>query len=278
MISASLGFEVAGKTDSGCVRTNNEDSFAIDEKIGLLVVADGMGGHNSGEVASALATQVILECARKMILGKEPLPAKVQTDAAQSLRAKQLEYMIQEANRTIYEKGQQASKDQGMGTTIVAALIDEKKKVLTVAHVGDSRLYLFRNKQLQALTQDHSLVMDQMRHGIITAEEAQNSDFQNILTRALGSEKEVLVDTTEHPTLEGDVILLCTDGLTKMVPEPDIARILAQEGAPAAACDRLIAAALDAGGADNITAVAARISKGRPHGVRDFLNRIFHVK
>lgn len=274
MTSTSLGIEAAGKTDPGSVRTNNEDSLVVDASIGLLVVADGMGGHNSGEVASALATQVIEESVRKMISGEEPLPAEARRTSHGTLRARQLEYIIQKANRAIYEKGHPASRDQGMGTTIVAALIDEKKKTLTVAHVGDSRLYLFRNGQLQALTQDHSLVMDQMRRGLITAEEAENSNFQNILTRALGSEKEVLVDVTEHPTLKGDLILLCTDGLTKMVSDQDIARILAQAGTPAAVCDRLIVAALDAGGADNVTAVAARISQGYRQGVGDFLKRM----
>src|SRR6185436_9048948 len=158
--------EVAGRTDPGCMRANNEDNWIIDEELGLLVVADGMGGHNSGEVASLLATQTILESARHLASGKEP-PAD-QNGNAPKTRPAQLEYMIRAANRAIFEKSAQASKDKGMGTTVVAALVDGES--LIVGHVGDSRLYLYRNGRLEALTQDHSLVADQVLRGMITPE------------------------------------------------------------------------------------------------------------
>lgn len=266
-----MKIEIAGRTDPGCMRANNEDNWIIDEEIGLLVVADGMGGHNSGEVASLLATQTILENARKLAAGKER-PAELNGDASNS-RMKQLEYIIQVANKAIFDKSSQGLKDKGMGTTVVAAIID--RGVLTVGHVGDSRLYLFRNGHLEALTQDHSLVADQVRRGMITPEEAQSSSFQNILTRALGTESEVAVDVDEHPLVSGDVVLLCTDGLTKMVPEPEIEKALSEGGAPPAICKRLIEMAIDAGGADNVTTIAARIPEGSGGGVRGFLQRIF---
>ena len=263
--------EVAGRTDPGCMRANNEDNWIIDEELGLLVVADGMGGHNSGEVASQIATQTILESARDLASAKQS-PPELDGEKSRSNPAR-LEYMIRRANRAIFEKSSQGSKDKGMGTTVVAALIGDG--ALVVGHVGDSRLYLFRNNHLEALTQDHSLVADQVRRGMITPEEAQNSSFQNILTRALGTEAEVAVDVDEHPLLAGDVLLLCTDGLTKMVPEPQIEKALGEGGPPAVLCKRLIEMAIEAGGADNVTTVAARVPEGLSSGWRGWLHRLF---
>lgn len=267
---------VAGRTDPGRVRENNEDSLAMDQDLPLYVVADGMGGHNSGEVASHLATETILDFARRMmgqgsdlaprdaLKGGEPRPS--------SIRARQLEYCVQSANTVIYEKAKAFPQDHGMGTTVVAVSVDGDS--LAVAHVGDSRFYILRGGILQVMTQDHSLVADQLRRGLITAEEAERSTMQNILTRALGTEPMVQVDIQEHPMLPGDVFLLCTDGLTKMVPEAEIEKVLLEGGPPPVLCDRLVEKAKEAGGVDNITVLVGKVGP-QEAGVKGFLRRLF---
>ena len=248
--------EIAGKTDPGCVRANNEDSLAVDETIGLLVVADGMGGHNAGEVASALAIDTIRDFARRMLGGKQNMVPEGGSPNL-SVRGRQLEYFLKTANTMIYEKGRAFAKDRGMGTTVVAVLADAKS--MTVAHVGDSRLYLFRQGELNIMTEDHSLVNDQVRRGLISAEEASKSAMQNILTRALGTEPEVKVDVADHPLLAGDIILLASDGLMKMVSDRAIAQVIASKKEPAAIVTQLIEMARAAGGIDNVTVVVARV-------------------
>lgn len=265
--------EIAGSTDPGCVRSNNEDNFAVDPELGLMIVADGMGGHNSGEVASDLATSTILDFARKMIGGDKNMVPEGGA-AGLSVRGRQLEYFVKAANTMIYEKGRAFPKDAGMGTTVVAALADGKS--LTVAHVGDSRLYLYRRGELTQLTEDHSLVGDQVKRGLISLEEASRSALQNILTRALGAEKDVSVDVADHPLFPGDVILIASDGLSKMVADPEIAAVIAAEGAPQGIVARLIEKARAAGGVDNVTVVAARVPE-RAGGLsfRGLVSRIF---
>ena len=264
--------EVAGATDPGRVRKNNEDNFAVDPELGLLLVADGMGGHNSGEVASDIASKTIVEFARRMLGGaKSQLPEG--GTASLSPRGRQLEYFVKTANTMIYEKGREFPKNAGMGTTVVAALVDGKS--LTVAHVGDSRLYVWRGGELTQLTEDHSLVGEQVKRGQITAAEASRSNLQNILTRALGAEGDVQVDVADHPLLPGDLVLLATDGLSKMVPDDEVARTIAAEVTPQAVVDALIAKACAAGGVDNVTVVAARVPTREDGGVKGLVARIF---
>jgi protein phosphatase len=262
--------DIFGGTDPGCVRMNNEDNFAYDPGLGLLIVADGMGGHNSGEVAAEIATKTILDFARQ---GSK---LKLPEDSTQGLsaRGRQLEFFVKTANTVIYEKGRAFPKDAGMGTTVVAALIDSRR--LTVAHVGDSRLYLWRRGDLAQLTQDHSLVGEQVRRGQITPEEAVRSNLQNILTRALGAEADVQVDVSEHPLLAGDIVLLATDGLSKMVPDAEVSRVIAAEATPQKIVEVLIAKARAAGGVDNVAVVAARVvENGAAGGVKGFVSRLF---
>jgi PPM family protein phosphatase len=265
-VSPKLVWDFAGKTDPGCVRANNEDNLGIDADLGLLVVADGMGGHNSGEVASDLAVATIRDYARRM-LGGEKLLVPEGGDGSLPVRCRQLEYFIKSANTMIYEKGRAFPKDAGMGTTVVAVLADDKS--LSVGHVGDSRLYLFRQGVLTQLTADHSLVGDQLRRGLITPEAAAHSTLQNILTRAVGAEPEVKVDVAEHPVLPGDMLLLATDGLDKMVNDEGVARVLAGGPAPAEAADALVGLARRAGGLDNITVVCGRLGPASPRGLWD---------
>ena len=265
--------EIAGKTDTGCVRTNNEDNLAIDQGLGLLVVADGMGGHNSGEVASEIATSTIRDFAQKMIGGPKIMVPEG-GDPALSVRGKQLEYFVKSANTMIYEKGRAFPKDAGMGTTVVAALADDK--LLTVAHVGDSRLYLFRNGRLSQVTEDHSLVTDQVKKGLLTADEAAHSNLQNILTRALGAEENVKVDVAEHPLLPGDVLLMASDGWSKMMTDEEVAAVLVEDSTPLRVVDTLIERSRKAGGVDNITIICARVpAKGAGNPFKGLVSRIF---
>ena len=267
-----MNLDIAGKTDPGKVRERNEDSIALAPEFGLMVVADGMGGHNSGEVASGLAVETILSFA-KDFLGKGRNAVPEGADKTLSARARQLQHFIQSANTVIYEKSRAFKKDQGMGTTVVAALADDRS--LTVAHVGDSRLYLLRNKRLERLTEDHSLVQDQVRHGLITQEQAEKSNLQNILTRALGTESVVKVDTADHPVLPGDVFMLCSDGLTKMVTEDEMAKVLAEDKPAVEAVDTLIRMANAAGGVDNVTVAVAKAAPAAKSGWRSVVSKFF---
>jgi len=271
-VSPKLVWDFFGRTDSGCVRSNNEDNFGIDPDLGLLIVADGMGGHNSGEVASELAVSTIRDCARRMLGGEKVLVPEGGAPGV-PVRCRQLEHFIKTANTVIYEKGRAFPKDAGMGTTVVAALADEK--VLSVAHVGDSRLYLFRRGVLSQLTEDHSLVGDQLRRGLITPEAAAHSTLQNILTRAVGAEPEVNVDVAEHPVLPGDMVLLATDGLNKMVSDAQLATVLAREPAPAQVVDALLGMARRAGGLDNITVICGRLGAAPARGFWQQVSRLW---
>lgn len=267
-----MTIEIAGKTDPGKVRERNEDSITLAPELGLMVVADGMGGHNSGEVASGLAVDTILSFA-KDFLGKGRNAVPEGADKTLSPHARQLQHFIQSANTVIFEKSRAFKKDHGMGTTVVAALADDK--TLTVAHVGDSRLYLLRNGHLERLTEDHSLVQDQVRHGLITQEQAEKSNLQNILTRALGTEANVKVDTSDHPVLPGDVFMLCSDGLTKMVTEPEMAKVLADSKTALEAVDTLIRMANAAGGVDNVTVAVAKAASAPKSGWRSVVSKFF---
>lgn len=263
--------EISGATDPGLVRKNNEDNFAVDPELGLIVVADGMGGHNSGEVASDLAAKTIVEQARKMKDGSDSGRAEGDSRGL-SPRACRLELCVKTANTIIYEKGRAFPKDAGMGTTVVAALVDAKG--LIVAHVGDSRAYLWREGVLTQLTDDHSLVGEQVKLGHITADQAARSSLQNILTRALGAEAEVAVDVAEHPLLPGDIVLLNTDGVNKMVTDAEVAAAVAAELQPERIVDALISKSRAAGGVDNITVVAARVPGPRDAGVGGLVRRL----
>lgn len=265
-------WEFSGKTDPGCVRSNNEDSLAIDEDLGLLVVADGMGGHNSGEVASGLAVSTIRDFAHQILGGG--LASLPEGEPGLSLRGRQLEHCVRSANTVIYEKGRAFHQDAGMGTTVVAVLAGPES--VTVAHVGDSRLYLYRRGILTQLTEDHSLVGDQLRQGLISCEEAARSHLQNILTRALGAEADVRVDVAEHPVQAGDMILLATDGLNKMISDEEIARVMREETVPACIADALVARARRAGGTDNITVICGWLAPRPASGLVTRVRRFWH--
>lgn len=251
----SLSIEVAGKTDVGRVRTNNEDNFGYDKRCGIYVVCDGMGGAAAGEVASKMAVDTVLDYYRRAakkgrfdVVGVHPTQA--------SGRAIGIGSAINLANQAIFDASRQDEAHAGMGSTIVAVAVDEES--LSIANVGDSRIYLIRGGSIRQLTDDHSLVMEQVRRGLITMEEAKRVDYQNIVIRALGAEPTVQADIEDLKASEGDILVMCSDGLTRYLDDEQILTIVRDAEGLAPAVERLVTTARDAGGADNITALLLR--------------------
>jgi serine/threonine protein phosphatase PrpC len=249
----SLILDAAGLSDVGRVRSSNEDSFGYDEGRGIFVVCDGMGGHAAGEVASRIAVDTVLGYFRK----REPaLEQDAYLDDA-PIGARLLAEAVKQANDAIFEYAVAHKNTSGMGTTLVAARFSEG--TVSIANVGDSRIYLFREGELLQLTEDHSLVMEQVRRGMLTLEEAKRSSAQNIITRALGTDETTLPDLGEFPAQTGDVLLLATDGVLRHVGDKEIRDILLQIPSLQAACANLIDAANEGGGDDNATCVLVRV-------------------
>lgn len=244
----------AGKTDRGLVRTKNEDHIYIHAGLGLLVVADGMGGHRSGETASRLAVEVVRD-----FFHKDHQEVTGLQDASYSETTNRLRDAILLANRTIYEAAQSSPGLSGMGTTIAAAVL--KGNQVSLAHVGDSRIYLVRSGSIMQLTDDHSLVQEQVRHDRMTRDEAAHSAMKNILTRAVGIDSNVTADLSELTALHGDILLLCSDGLHNMVSDEEMLEIITRAGNVHAASEFLIDTANDNGGLDNISAIVGYIHK-----------------
>ena len=232
--------ETTCKTDTGRQRRDNEDSAYA--RAPVFVVADGMGGAQAGEVASRIAVEAF----------EQGLPDSGSPE-------ERLAERVREANTQIYERSRADRGRAGMGTTLTAAYVDETH--VAIAHVGDSRGYLFRDGSLQRLTQDHSLVDELVRRGKLTEEQAAEHPQRSIITRALGPEPDVEVDTWTYPARAGDVILLCSDGLTSMISEERVKTILADHDSLDAAADALIREANEAGGRDNITVVLFRLEE-----------------
>jgi len=243
-----------------------------DPRLGLYVICDGMGGGNAGEIASALAVEAIhahlAEAARRA-----DLPLIGPSDATVSAPANRLASAIRAANDTIHRESWSRPDYAGMGSTVVAALLHEE--VLAIAHVGDSRLHLVRNGTIQALTTDHSWVTEQILKGLMTEEEAEHSPRRNIVTRALGVESSVDVELTEVPVKTGDMLLLCSDGLTRDVRPDDILHILKGSEDLPTLSDRLIAMANEAGGNDNTTVVVVALRDELQTGLWERLKKRF---
>ncbi len=233
--------EEAYKTDTGRQRHANEDSYFA--RAPLFAVADGMGGAQAGEVASRIAASAFEQ--RRQGSSSEPAEG-------------QLEEIAQAANRKIHQLAQEDSSRAGMGTTLTSALV--RGNEVALGHVGDSRAYVLRNGQLKRLTKDHSLVEELRRQGRLTEEEAEEHPQRSIITRALGPEPNVNVDTMTFPARDGDVFLLCSDGLTTMVSDDEIRQILVSSRSLRSAVSKLIEAANRGGGRDNITAIAFRLA------------------
>jgi protein phosphatase len=235
----------AGLSDRGRRRATNEDSFLADPSLGLFVVADGMGGHAAGEVASRLAVEAVQEVLRG-------------APGAGSAPADRIAEAIHTANQAILARTQQRQDLQGMGTTLVLVLLEESSA--WVSHVGDSRAYRIRRDAIDLLTHDHSWVGEQVRLGRLSEEEARRHPWRNVVTRALGSQGEVQPDVGHEPLQAGDRLLLCSDGLNTMVGEEQILDAVRAAGRDLeGACRRLVELANQGGGEDNVTVLLVEV-------------------
>ena len=245
---------IASATDAGLVRNFNEDSVSANEELGLVVLADGMGGYKAGDVASGMAT---------MIIGnelKEQLGQGVPKSNGVDLETDLLRTAITRANQAIYHAARNKTQFQGMGTTVVATLF--RDNMVTIAHAGDSRLYRLRGELFEQLTVDHSLLQEQVQLGLITADDARVSHNRNLVTRALGVTQTIAVDVRQERVQVGDIYLLCSDGLNDMVDDADIELAMRsiKENIPLLV-KQLVMMANDNGGHDNISVAAIKIEK-----------------
>jgi protein phosphatase len=259
-----------GQTDTGRVREHNEDTIATDPDVGLLVLADGMGGYNAGEVASGIAVKTITNLVREGLL-REDL-ASIDRGTGLSRPSIVLRDAITRANKIIYQTARSQAECEGMGTTVVAALFYDNR--VSIAHVGDSRLYRQRGSQIAQVTMDHSLLQELVDRGFYSPEEAQRAANKNYVTRALGVEPQVEVEVQEHPVDKGDIFILCSDGLSDMVEDEDIRLTISTFGANLdTVAKQLIQLANENGGRDNVSVVLAQANEAFPasRGVMDKL-------
>jgi len=238
-----------GMTDVGRRRESNEDAFLEDDALGLYAVADGMGGHAAGEVASRLAIETLLDAVQRTRPGNATPPEEV---------GRVLREAIEQANRSICSSVEGRDEWRGMGTTLVALVAAGSDAI--IGHVGDSRAYVLRDGSLKRLTSDHSWVNEQVKMGLLTDEDAQRHPYRNIVTRALGNREQVEVDLLRESIRPGDVFLLCSDGLNTMLGDDQIREQLRRHvGDPRSACEALVDAANARGGEDNTTVVVVEI-------------------
>jgi protein phosphatase len=244
-------------TDVGIKRTHNEDNFLINEEMSLFVVCDGMGGHVGGEFASAIAVNTIEEVLATMEFRPEELELAAD-ETTTEIQRERLRYAIRLAGKRIYEKATLEPEYKGMGTTALALLVDEGNAF--IAHVGDSRAYRIREGRIEQLTEDHSLVNEKIRAGLLTPEEAKNHKLKNIITRSLGYMDEVEIDLQVCALRRGDRFLLCSDGLSGLVEAAEMGETVLDMG-PQAAARSLVDLACERGGDDNITVIILRIDE-----------------
>lgn len=256
-MNITQALQIVSKTHPGMVRAHNEDSVSVDAGAGLVVLADGMGGYNAGEVASGIAISVTTtEIARRLQFESAAAkhPTTKEDNAVLLLRNN-----IQKANSSIYHASQSQPQYAGMGTTIVAALFYDNQ--VAIAHIGDSRLYRLRAGKLIAMTRDHSLLQEQIDSGLISLEDARHSKNKNLVTRAVGIDPSVDPEIHVYPVQMGDIYLLCSDGLNDMVEDEDIESALyAMQGNLPLAAEQLIEMANDNGGRDNVSVILVKIT------------------
>jgi protein phosphatase len=247
-----MNVKAFGLTHVGRQRQHNEDAFLVEGDAGLFLVADGMGGHAAGEIASRIAVDSITEFIMHTKEDDGTWPHAYDEHYKRSTN--RLMAAVRMANTRVLEAMRKDARLRGMGTTVVACLADDS--TVSVAHVGDSRAYMVREGQLSRITNDHSWVFEQVQAGMLTEAEAEKHPLRNVITRALGGALQVTPDASEIEAKPGDVFLLCSDGLTGMVPESEIQRIVTASGGDLRkACQELIDAANERGGLDNVTAV-----------------------
>lgn len=254
-MSVTPELEMAATTHAGQVRDHNEDAVRYDLTIGLAVVADGVGGRQSGEVASRLAVDHITAGMRESLQARsQSIPGERGWVPTPSL----LQATVRRTNSAIYRSRRGGRDTERMATTLVAALFEHEQ--VTIAHVGDSRLYRLRDNQLRKLTADHSLVQELVQKGYMDANQAHGSKYQHMLTRALGAAPEVAAELGEHLTCPGDLYLLCSDGLTNVVPDVDLkAALQGSSGSLLELSQELVEVANNRGGPDNISVILVRV-------------------
>ncbi len=262
--------EIVTRSDVGRVRTHNEDAVYADPVLGLAILADGMGGYKAGEVASAMVTTLLSAGLEKSL---EPGSAALSTGERRLLAQAVLAAEIAHANSAVYAAAQEQPAYAGMGTTLVMALFHAES--ITSAHIGDSRLYRLRGSEFRLITRDHSVLQEQIDRGTLTLEQARHSQHKNLLTRALGVDPTVVPEINEHDTRPGDLYLFCSDGLSDLVEDEDIAAILRRSPADLeTAATQLVARANECGGHDNVSLILVRVRKCYPT-VRGWLARLF---
>jgi len=254
---SKLKITSCGITDLGRKRQNNEDNYLINDELHLYIVADGMGGHAGGEIASQIAVNTVEEVFFN--LDENGSSGQISPEVTgDDVTREKLEYAIRLAGRRIYEKALDEPEYRGMGTTALAIYM--LKDRMFISHVGDSRGYRVRDGGIEQLTEDHSLVNEQIKAGLITPEHAKTHRLKNIITRSLGYQEEVDVDTRIEVLAEGDTFLLCSDGLSNMVEEDEMFEIVSRSHFQEAAI-RLVEVANERGGDDNITVILARVDR-----------------
>lgn len=258
-----MNYKFCAHTDPGQARDNNEDSVSFDEATNVGVLADGMGGYNAGEIASGMATSFIkAELARWLTeVGQLANPHEIK---------RAIQICVDNANRSIFNASQANPKYSGMGTTLVVGVFQDARLVL--GHVGDSRCYRLRDNALVQITKDHSLLQEQIDAGLLTPEQAETAPNKNLVTRALGVEDTVMLEVNEHRVEPGDIYLVCSDGLSDMMQDGAIAKILQNGTSLTQMAAELVASANENGGRDNITVLLAKAS-GMPEK-RGFVSRL----
>jgi protein phosphatase len=253
----SNALEVASCSNAGMVRSHNEDAIFVDAQNGLAILADGMGGYNAGEVASGMAVMVLSNGISQGMTNVKSKEKNQETGLTQTTLL--IKDQIAVANSTIFEAARSQPQCAGMGTTLVVTQFYDNQ--ITVAHIGDSRLYRLRGEVFEQLTKDHSLLQEQIDSGLITPEQARYSHNKNLVTRALGIDPKVEPEIHDYEVEPGDLFLLCSDGLNDMIPDEDIGLTLQalQTNLPLAA-EQLVQMANDNGGRDNVSVVLVRIA------------------
>ncbi len=258
-----MNYTIVSKTDPGRARENNEDSVAFDAATQLGVLADGMGGYNAGEVASGMATAFI-----KSEMARWLSEAGKQANTREIRRA--LEICVDNANRSVFNAAISNAQYSGMGTTLVVAVFQDAKVLL--GHIGDSRCYRFRGGELTQITKDHSLLQEQIDAGLLTPEQAATSSHKNLVTRALGVEDAVLLELNELVVEAGDLYLMCSDGLSDMANDAEIATVLESQMPMTQKAEQLISLANGHGGRDNISVLL--IQAGAADKRRGLISRL----
>jgi len=247
-----MRYQFCAKTDPGRARDNNEDSVVFDQATLTMVLADGMGGYNAGEIASGMATAFIKSELSRWLAEAGP-GAKVK----EIRRA--MEICVDNANLSVYNAANSNAQYAGMGTTLVVGVL--RDETLLVGHIGDSRCYRWRGGALEQITKDHSLLQEQLDAGLITPAQAATSSIKNLVTRALGVEDMVVLEVNEHAIQVGDIYLMCSDGLSDMVDDAGIAKIMESDAGLEQRAELLIAAANENGGRDNISVLLAEVAE-----------------